>query len=159
MIGTPVRRLLSSGAVTAIYIACCAVFGIIGHFDMGDGESSLPPILELYTVFLFMPLALPAIALHFDKKLQAEQTWWTILLLTETEYPFYPLWKGPALPMHKPQRVHRHLHVGDVCDCCHVSRGDRVDRPDLSGYTAAAGDPDIGRAGSSQRLVMPPKCM
>ncbi|SHE25614.1 hypothetical protein [Actinomyces glycerinitolerans] len=91
MTGRPVRRLLSSGAVIAIYIVCCAVFGIIGHFDMGDDESSLPPLFELYTVLLVMPFVLPAIALYFDKKLQAHQTWWTSLLLALAEYPLYLL--------------------------------------------------------------------
>ncbi|RAX23837.1 MULTISPECIES: hypothetical protein [unclassified Actinomyces] len=88
---TPARRLLSSGAVVAIYIACCVVLGVSGHLALIRDESIPAPVIELYTVFLVMPLVLPAIALHFDKKLQAKQTWWTSLLLAPIEYPLYLL--------------------------------------------------------------------
>ncbi|SHE25610.1 hypothetical protein [Actinomyces glycerinitolerans] len=88
---TPARRLLSSGAVVAIYIACCVVLGVSGHLALIRDESIPAPVIELYTVFLVMPLVLPAITLHFDKKLQAKQTWWTSLLLALVEYPLYLL--------------------------------------------------------------------
>lgn len=91
MVGTPVRRLLSSGAVIAIYITCCVALGASGHLALIRDESIPTPIIQLYTVFLVMPLALPAIALHLDKKLQAKQTWWTSLLLAPIEYPLYLL--------------------------------------------------------------------
>lgn len=48
-------------------------------------------MIELYTVLLFMPLVLPSIALYFDKKLEAKQTWWSSLLLALGEYPLYLL--------------------------------------------------------------------
>ncbi|CED90311.1 hypothetical protein [Actinomyces succiniciruminis] len=91
MTGTPVRRLLSSGAVIAIYIACCVVLGISGHLALIRDESIPTPIIQLYTALLVMPLVLPAVALHIDNKLKANQTWWTSLLLALAEYPLYLL--------------------------------------------------------------------